>query len=137
MVYQVAFGILSAVGLSSPAVQNSSAVGASSQSIVYRTASDPISTVLPVDMPRQDSDSDRDSLGPAYDSMVEQIGQMAEKGDQPAQKQGKGQGTNIDDISPEERKAQEQKPQNTKKRMYEAEVELEKQRQAEARKDEL
>lgn len=138
MAYQVTIGALSAVGLSSAAVQSSSAVGASSQSVVYRTASDPISTVLPT----QDKASDRGSPGPGYDSMVEQIGKMAEESNQPVQKQdsgssAQGRGTNIDDISPEERKAQEERPRNPKKRMYEAEVEMEKQRQAEARKDEL
>lgn len=142
MVYRVTIGVLSAVGLSSGAVQSSSAVGTPSQSVVYRTASDPISTVLPVDVPQQDKDSDRDSSDPDYDSMVEQIGKMAEESNHPAQKQGSGnsaqdQGTNVDDISPEERKAQEARPRNTKKRMYEVDVEMEKQRQAEAKKDEL
>jgi pyrimidine deaminase RibD-like protein len=43
----------------------------------------------------------------------------ADTTDQPAQER-KAQGTNVDDISPEERKRQEAQPRNPKKRMMEA-----------------
>ncbi|KAK5467714.1 Protein transport protein sec20 [Exophiala xenobiotica] len=45
------------------------------------------------------------------ESMVEKIGRMTE------------QGTTVDDITEDERKAQEEQPRNTKKRMMEVEVE--------------
>ena len=49
--------------------------------------------------------------GRGDESMVEKIGRMTE------------QGTNVDDITEDERKAQEEQPRNTKKRMMEVEVE--------------
>ena len=54
----------------------------------------------------QKADTDKD------DSMVEKVGKIVEGG-----------GTNIDDITDEERKEQEEQPRNTKKRMMEVEVE--------------
>ena len=45
------------------------------------------------------------------ESMVEKIGRMTEHG------------TNVDDITEDERKAQEEQPRNTKKRMMEVDVE--------------
>jgi hypothetical protein len=47
------------------------------------------------------------------DRMIDRIGKMAEDGDEE---------TNTQDISPEERKRQEEMPRNPKKRMFEAEV---------------
>ncbi|EXJ74098.1 uncharacterized protein A1O5_02392 [Cladophialophora psammophila CBS 110553] len=48
----------------------------------------------------------------ATDSMIEKIGRMMED-----------QGTNVDDITEEERRAQQEQPRNTKKRMMEVDVE--------------
>lgn len=47
------------------------------------------------------------------DRMIDRIGKMAEDSREQDE-------TNIKDISPEERKRQEQMPRNTKKRVYEA-----------------
>lgn len=44
--------------------------------------------------------------------MIDRIGKMADDQEE----------TNIHDISPEERKRQDEMPRNPKKRMYEAEV---------------
>ncbi|KAJ9328097.1 hypothetical protein DTO027B5_1114 [Paecilomyces variotii] len=65
------------------------------------------------------------------DSVVEQVGQMVE--DSQKQAEEKKEETNVDDISPEERKRQEEMPRNPKKRMYEDAEAAERQ----ARKDEL
>lgn len=46
------------------------------------------------------------------DRMIDRIGKMADGGEE----------TNVQDISPEERKRQEEMPRNPKKRMFEAEV---------------
>lgn len=46
--------------------------------------------------------------------MIDKVGRMVEEGD-------KQEGTNIDDISPEERKQRDDIPRNPKKRMYEEE----------------
>lgn len=63
-------------------------------------------------------------------SLVDKIGKMAEKS------QRQHEGTNVDDISDEERKRQEQLPRNPKKRMFEADVEDRKREEA-RKKDEL
>lgn len=141
MIYSVTLGVMGAVGLSGAPVQSSSALRASSQSVVHHSASEPMSTVLPSEAPQQGGDTGQGSSGSDYESMVEQIGKMAEESHQPPQQRSENseqeQGTNVDDISPEERKRQEEIPRNPKKRMYEVEVEMEKRRQAEATKDEL
>jgi protein transport protein SEC20 len=140
MIYRITLGTMGAVGFSSAAIQSSSALGVSSQSIAYQSTSNPISTVLPSDISHQNLG--QDSSGQEYESLVEHIGKMTDESNQPAQQgsddSAQGQGTtNVDDISPEERKRQENLPRNPKKRMYETEVEEEKRRQAEAVKDEL
>jgi hypothetical protein len=48
------------------------------------------------------------------DRIIDKIGRMVEA--------GKWDGTNIDDISPEEMERQDEIPRNTKKRMYEEQV---------------
>jgi hypothetical protein len=48
------------------------------------------------------------------DRIIDKIGRMVED--------GKWDGTNIDDISPEEMERQDEVPRNPKKRMYEEEV---------------
>lgn len=62
-------------------------------------------------------------------TMVDKIGEMAERiRDQVNQNDGvpedeeSGKGTNIDDISDEERARQEAQPRNPKKRMWEEDV---------------
>ncbi|GAD99680.1 Sec20 domain protein [Paecilomyces variotii No. 5] len=65
------------------------------------------------------------------DSVVEQIGQIVE--DSQKEAEAKKEETNVDDISPDERKRQEEIPRNPKKRMYEDPEAAERQ----ARKDEL
>lgn len=54
------------------------------------------------------------------ESMVEQIGKMAEESTKEQHPEvSKKEETNVDDISPEERERQEEMPRNPKKRMYE------------------
>lgn len=48
------------------------------------------------------------------DRVIDQIADMVEEANQ--------KGTNIEDITPEERARQEELPRNSKKRMFEAEV---------------
>ena len=142
MLYRITLGTMGAAGLSGAAVQGSSALGGSSRSIIHQGATDPIPTVSYGDTPRSmivgaggRGQGPAPPSGPDGESMVEKVGQMVDESNHPDSTQD--QGTNLDDISPEERKAQEEMPRNPKKRMYEAEVEWEKQRQAEALKDEL
>ncbi|KKZ64304.1 hypothetical protein EMCG_09688 [[Emmonsia] crescens] len=60
------------------------------------------------------------------ESILDKIEKIVEEGSD-----GKEKGTNVDDISPEERRRQEQMPRNPKKRMYEEKM------MDESRKDEL
>jgi hypothetical protein len=137
--YRVTLGVLGVVGL---AGTGSSALEASSRSVTHQSATGPIPT-LGGDPPRivvgagGRGQPPRPRPGSNGESMVEKVGQMVDESNEGGHTQD--QGTNLDDISPEERKAQEEMPRNTKKRMYEAEAdwEKEKQRQAGAYKDEL
>ncbi|KIX98825.1 uncharacterized protein Z520_05286 [Fonsecaea multimorphosa CBS 102226] len=61
----------------------------------------------PPEIPQQQTSPEE-----AADSMIERIGRMMED-----------QGTNVDDITDEERRAQQDQPRNTKKRMMEVDVE--------------
>lgn len=95
-----------AVGITSKSVESASttAVQTATPSILHQTAT-PGAAV---------SDGQTDDSDSQEDRMIDQIGEMAED--------SKHEETNIDDISPEERKRQEEMPRNPKKRMFEAEV---------------
>lgn len=53
--------------------------------------------------------------------MIEQIGRMVDESTKQQEPTASYEGTNVDDITPEERKRQEEMPRNPKKRMYEEE----------------
>lgn len=72
------------------------------------------------------------------ETMVEKVGRMmdeaAEGGAGGEERDGGEGGTNVDDISPEERSRQDQQPRNPKKRMMEVDVDDDR---GGSRKDEL
>lgn len=99
-----------AMGLTSKSVQSaqSSAIG---NTLAQET---PIPTLHETDTAggRVSGHQDQASEEQDSDRMIDQIGEMAEEND-------KQEETNIHDISPEERKRQEEIPRNPKKRMFE------------------
>lgn len=126
LVFKFVFAVLGAVGITSKSVQ---AIPSVSDSV-----SDIPAMATPVVNPKVEPDVQRPAGEAMWDQpasedtdgdrMIDQIGKMAEES-------GKQQGTNVDDISPEERERQDALPRNTKKRMYEATE------AAQNRKDEL
>lgn len=104
------FATLGAVGLTKGSTELSSSQSAGDISATIQQTAATISggTVPPDSASWEDQPSVEDE-----DRIIDQIGKMVDE--------GKQQGTNIDDISPEERQRQEELPRNTKKRMFEAE----------------
>jgi hypothetical protein len=129
MAYRITLTIWSAIGISS-AVQSSSAVG-SPGSTMLSSASGTISTLASMTpsttAPVADSGSgdvwDRETTQPSSESLIEEIGAMAAEIQEQQQHDEEDMGTNVDNISPEERRKQEQMPRNPKKRMHEEIVE--------------
>ncbi|KAJ5114955.1 Sec20 [Penicillium alfredii] len=100
------FAVLGAVGLSSTAVESQShAAGSDLSMAIHQTATAASESVTASgttwDEPSTESESDR---------VIDQIGKMAEDN-------GKQEGTNIDDITPEEKMRQDEIPRNPKKRI--------------------
>lgn len=104
------FATLGAVGLTKGSTELSSSQSAGDISATIQQTAAAISggTVPTNSASWEDQPSVEDE-----DRIIDQIGKMVDE--------GKQQGTNIDDISPEERQRQEELPRNTKKRMFEAE----------------
>ncbi|BCR91253.1 putative protein transport membrane glycoprotein Sec20 [Aspergillus chevalieri] len=114
LMFRTVFAILGIVGITSKAVQSSQAVDAvtvqqtpalaheAQRAVPEGDAGD---TAWEREAAREETDQDR---------MIDKVGRMVEEGD-------KQEGTNIDDISPEERKQRDDIPRNPKKRMYEEE----------------
>lgn len=111
LIFRTLFAILGTAGITSSAVQSSQAADTVTEApeLVHETkravpeggAGD---TAWERETSREEADQDR---------MIDDIGRMAEGDEQ--------EGTNIDDISPEERERQDEIPRNPKKRMYEEE----------------
>ncbi|ODM14258.1 hypothetical protein SI65_10313 [Aspergillus cristatus] len=114
LMFRTVFAILGTVGITSKAVQSSQAADTvtvqQTPALAHETQravpeGDAGDTAWEREAAREETDQDR---------MIDKIGRMVEEGD-------KQEGTNIDDISPEERKQQDEIPRNPKKRMYEEE----------------
>lgn len=106
MASRMVFTVLGAMGVSSGVAQTSS-IGAptplaSSYSSIPNWTPEAGAKVASSERGREDPKQEGES-------MSEKIGKMAEK----------SRGTNVDDISPEERRRQEEMPRNPKKRMHE------------------
>lgn len=104
------FAALGAVGLTKGSTELSSSQAAAGVSATIQQTAAAISggTVPTNGASGEDQPSSEDE-----DRIIDQIGKMVDE--------GKQKGTNIDDISPEERQRQAELPRNTKKRMFEAE----------------
>jgi len=107
------FATLGAVGLSSTGVQSASGSFSDGvSSAIHDTATAVVTGTMTTAStawehePSARIDSDR---------VIDKIGRMVEEGDE--------KGSDIDDVTPEERARQEALPRNSKKRMFEAEVE--------------
>lgn len=82
------------------------------------------------------SEQSQETPNPDPEDIMEHVNRIIadEKPEQPPGVQGQVEdGTNVDDISPEERQRQEEMPRNPKKRMWEENTEGQKQ----GKKDEL
>lgn len=111
LVARFVFAVLSAVGVSSTALQPSSGPLADGVSTaIYDTATAVTGGTVTGSSTAWDQQPSAHADG---ERIIDKIGKMAE---------GKQEGTNIDDISPEEKRRQDELPRNTKKRMYEADV---------------
>lgn len=112
-IVRVVFGTLGAAGLSSRAMQSaseslSSDISTSLHQMATAAASGTVTSINTAweQEPSTTTDGNR---------VIDEIGEMVE--------QAKQHGTNIDDVTPEERARQAELPRNSKKRMWEAEVE--------------
>lgn len=120
LIARVAFATLGAVGLSSTAVQSASQSLSEDISTTLQQAATAVvtgttasSSTVWEQQPSAPTESDR---------VIDKIAEMVEETQE--------QGTNVDDVTPEERERQAKLPRNTKKRMFEREKE-------EALRDEL
>lgn len=121
MVYRVTFAVLGAVGLAGAAPKND--VG---QSISASLSTTPMSTAAMgtgVSTGSQAPEQSRETAAPDPESISEQVVNMIDKSREEHRRVRRGseeeEGTNIDDVTPEERKRQEEMPRNEKKRMWE------------------
>ncbi|OAX79758.1 hypothetical protein ACJ72_05923 [Emergomyces africanus] len=142
LMFRMTFAILGGMGLANtvtstqlsgahnPPTHSSISLGNSGgSSVLSETASMTINGVtaqsaaasssLPSSSSSSSSSSDRPATIPEADSesILDRVEQIVEKGND-----NKEKGTNIHDISPEERRRQEQLPRNPKKRVYEEKV---------------
>lgn len=121
MAYGATFAVLGAVGLSSGVSQTTSIgnAGTSGSIATAMSASDTPSVVLD-GTPGNDATWTAASPDSTAERILQDIKDKAD-GTEKAKDHGteKGEGTNVDDISPEERQRQESMPRNPKKRMWE------------------
>lgn len=105
------FAILGAVGISKGSNELASSSIASDISATIQQAASAV-TGGPVPVGEASWGNEKPTEA-EQDRIIDKIGRMVED--------GKWDGTNIDDISPEERERQDEIPRNPKKRMYEEE----------------
>lgn len=117
--YQTTFSLMGLVGLSNGTSGQTTAAVQQTNSIIGSTtsalswASDTHSSVA-YEKPEVSTTTTAAATPAEEDSMSERIGKIAEE----------NRGTNIDDISPEERQRQKQIPRNPKKRMHEEDIDV-------------
>ncbi|OJJ48583.1 hypothetical protein ASPZODRAFT_61741 [Penicilliopsis zonata CBS 506.65] len=111
LVMRVTFALLGTVGITGTALQTSAGTEVRTATILPVDAVSPVETLPPVEAPFHSAEDFSEEI---EDRMIDQIAKMAEDSAK--------EGTNIDDISPEERQRQEELPRNPKKRMFEAEA---------------
>lgn len=113
LITRFTLAVLGAIGLSSTSVIQSSAAATLSNTptagFVHKTEGPIVEGVT------GSTSWDQAPTSVGEERMIDQIGKMAEENAEMEE-------TNVDDISPEERKRQEQMPRNPKKRMYEGSV---------------
>lgn len=111
LIMKVIFAALGVVGLSKGTVELSPSSGGDVSATIQETAAAISGGNIPTHSPAWD---DQPSASAEEDRLMDKIGRMVDD-------EGKQEGTNIDDISPEENQRQDEIPRNTKKRMFEAE----------------
>ncbi|KAJ5594109.1 uncharacterized protein N7459_000317 [Penicillium hispanicum] len=113
LVLRFVFAALGAVGLSSTkSIQPSpNPIASGISETLHQTAAAVSGSEVPTNNAAWE---EQPSAQEKEDRLIDKIGKMMDS-------DSKDEGTNIDDISPEERKRQEELPRNPKKRMYEAE----------------
>ena len=116
LILRFAFAALGAVGiLSTTSVQSaSSSIDSKLSEAFQHTATALSGSSVPTNSVSWDNEP---SAQEEEDRLIDQIGRMVNG-------QGETEGANIYDITPEEKRSQEEMPRNPKKRMYEAEEPL-------------
>jgi hypothetical protein len=105
------FALLGAVGILKGSNElASSSIASDISATIQQAATAVTSGPVPVGDASWDNEKHTET---EQDRIIDKIGRMVES--------GKWDGTNIDDISPEERERQDEIPRNPKKRMYEEE----------------
>ncbi|KAK2801376.1 hypothetical protein FQN50_007761 [Emmonsiellopsis sp. PD_5] len=117
LVFRITFGVLGGVGLVSSSSQTTSVVAAPSlhTSATHTLSATPSSSVLNTVMPSGTESVESQVTAPSDSegSVLEKIEKIVEQEEENIEE------VNIDDISPEERRRQEEMPRNPKKRMHE------------------
>lgn len=112
LVVRVAFATLGTFGLSNAGVQSASnSLSSGLTSMIQDTAT---AAVVGTTASASTAWEHQPPATTESDRVIDQIADMVEEANQ--------KGTNIEDITPEERARQEELPRNSKKRMFEAEV---------------
>lgn len=113
LIFRFTWAVLGAIGLSSKSADAAPSATSDTlvQGAVTPTLAHQAATATTGD--RQEAPTqEAPTPGQEDDRMIDRIGKMADDQEE----------TNIHDISPEERRRQDEMPRNPKKRMYEAEV---------------
>ncbi|WEW59975.1 Protein transport protein sec20 [Emydomyces testavorans] len=124
-VYKSTFAIWGIVGLSGGAQKAavsvehsySSALPTTSMATIIPGTTAPAGTVF-----SSGSQSATQTLRAESESILEQVGKMVDERETEERQRSNNDATNVDDISPEERKRQEEMPRNPKKRMWEEDI---------------
>ncbi|EAS28878.3 protein transport membrane glycoprotein Sec20 [Coccidioides immitis RS] len=125
MIYRSMLAIFGLVGLSGGAQKSVTSVRHSVTSVLSATS---MATVIPSARTLAEADSSESSQTasaiPATESesISEEIVKMVSEREKEEDQHRQSGGTNVDDISPEERKRQEEMPRNPKKRMWEENI---------------
>lgn len=122
LVYRLTLVMMSAAGIPGAALELAQL--SSSSSALSSSATSAIPTIFPGE-PLVTGTGQYEEPSPPVQSdnetMIEQIGRMVDESTKQQEPTASYEGTNVDDITPEERKRQEEMPRNPKKRMYEEE----------------
>ncbi|EER25874.1 hypothetical protein D8B26_008193 [Coccidioides posadasii str. Silveira] len=125
MIYRSMFAIFGLVGLSGGAQKSVTSV---QHSVTPGLSATSMATVIPsARTPAEAGSSESSQTAPAIpatesESISEEIVKMVSEREKEEDQRRQSGGTNVDDISPEERKRQEEMPRNPKKRMWEENI---------------